>query len=113
MPTLHGARWGRIERVKIAEIFYSIQGEGKRSGVPSVFVRASGCNLRCVWCDTPYASWNPEGNDLAIDQIISEVEKFSARDVVVTGGEPMVMPQINELCERMSHAGRFITIETA
>src|SRR5580693_7427805 len=59
-------------QMKVSEIFYSIQGEGKRAGVPSVFVRASGCNLRCTWCDTPYASWNPEGEEFSIVRILSE-----------------------------------------
>ena len=86
--------------MKISEIFYSIQGEGKRSGVPSVFVRASGCNLRCTWCDTPYASWNPEGKDWPVDRILSEVKNFGAKDVVLTGGEPVIMPEIGELCDR-------------
>lgn len=99
--------------MKISEIFYSIQGEGKRAGLPSAFVRASGCNLRCTWCDTPYASWNPEGEDFSIDQIIFEVEKYKSREVVLTGGEPMVMPQIAELCRRLKESGHFITIETA
>ena len=53
--------------MKIAEIFYSIQGEGTLVGVPSVFVRTSGCNLRCTWCDTPYTSWQPEGEDLTLE----------------------------------------------
>ena len=65
--------------MKIAELFYSIQGEGKLVGVPSVFVRASGCNLRCTWCDTPYASWNPEGADVPVDQIVRRVLAFGAR----------------------------------
>jgi 7-carboxy-7-deazaguanine synthase len=99
--------------MKISEIFYSIQGEGKRSGVPSVFVRASGCNLRCTWCDTPYASWNPEGEDWAIDRIVAEVEKYGARDVVLTGGEPVIMPEMGELCRRLKTAGHFLTVETA
>src|SRR5271167_4783176 len=99
--------------MKISEIFYSIQGEGKRAGVPSVFVRASGCNLRCTWCDTPYASWNPEGEDQSIDRIVAAVKSHGARDVVVTGGEPMIMPEIVQLCARLKDAAHFITIETA
>src|SRR5580658_2102151 len=85
-------------RVKIAEIFYSIQGEGKLAGVPSVFVRTSGCNLRCSWCDTPYTSWKPEGEELSIDEIMQRAAEFSAaRHVVLTGGEPMIAPGIVEL----------------
>jgi 7-carboxy-7-deazaguanine synthase len=99
--------------MKISEIFYSIQGEGKRTGVPSVFVRASGCNLRCTWCDTPYASWNPEGENWPVDQIIAQVAEYHSHDVVVTGGEPMVMPDIGQLCGELNKAGHFITIETA
>jgi 7-carboxy-7-deazaguanine synthase len=99
--------------MRLAEIFYSIQGEGKLAGVPSVFVRASGCNLRCVWCDTPYASWQPEGEDVSVEQIVRDVEKFEARHVVITGGEPMIMPQIGELCEVLATRGHHITIETA
>jgi 7-carboxy-7-deazaguanine synthase len=99
--------------MKISEIFYSIQGEGKRTGVPSAFVRASGCNLRCTWCDTPYASWNPEGSTLSVDQIMAKVAEYKSHDVVVTGGEPMVMPDIGQLCGELKKAGHFITIETA
>ncbi|HEX2973433.1 MAG TPA: 7-carboxy-7-deazaguanine synthase QueE [Tepidisphaeraceae bacterium] len=99
--------------MKIAEIFYSIQGEGKLMGVPSVFVRTSGCNLRCVWCDTPYASWQAEGEEVGIDQIIRQVAQYPTRHVVVTGGEPMIMPDVKELCEAMKSAGYHLTIETA
>jgi 7-carboxy-7-deazaguanine synthase len=99
--------------VKIAEIFHSIQGEGKLMGVPSVFVRASGCNLRCSWCDTPYASWNPEGEELAVDAIVAKISDFACQHVVVTGGEPMIMPDIAELCEILKSRGYHITIETA
>src|SRR5437762_1750938 len=98
--------------MKIAEIFYSIQGEGKLAGVPSVFVRASGCNLRCTWCDTPYASWKPEGETLAVDEIVARVESHRAKHVVITGGEPMIMPDIGELCDALA-ANHHITIETA
>ena len=65
--------------MKIAEIFYSIQGEGGLVGVPSVFVRTSGCNLRCAWCDTPYTSWNPEGDELDIDEILTRWRRIRPR----------------------------------
>ncbi len=99
--------------MKISEIFYSIQGEGSLVGVPSVFVRTSGCNLRCTWCDTPYTSWNPGGQDLQLDEILEQVKAFKTAHVVVTGGEPMIAPQIVALTERLRAAGMHITIETA
>ena len=99
--------------MKIAELFYSLQGEGALLGVPSVFVRTSGCNLRCSWCDTPYTSWRPEGADLTLDQIVDEVAAHPARHVVVTGGEPMIAPDIIALTERLRARGLHITIETA
>jgi 7-carboxy-7-deazaguanine synthase len=96
--------------VKISEIFYSVQGEGMLVGVPSVFVRTSGCNLRCVWCDTPYTSWQPEGEDRSLDSIVDEVNGYGASHVVITGGEPMIAPEIEELTERLT---QHITVETA
>jgi 7-carboxy-7-deazaguanine synthase len=99
--------------LKIAELFYSLQGEGSLVGVPSVFVRTSGCNLRCSWCDTPYTSWQPEGVELSIAQILDEVRAHPARHVVVTGGEPMIAPDILPLTSQLRDAGLHITIETA
>ena len=64
--------------MRISEIFYSIQGEGELTGVPTVFIRTSGCNLRCRWCDTPYASWNPEGEEMSIEDIVKEVKKHAS-----------------------------------
>lgn len=98
----------------IAEIFHSLQGEGELTGVPSVFVRASGCNLRCAWCDTPYASWNPEGERRTVPQILAAIESHpGTRHVVLTGGEPMIAPEIRELAAAIKATGRHITIETA
>lgn len=97
----------------VAEIFYSIQGEGELTGVPSVFVRTSGCNLRCAWCDTPYASWQPEGEPRTIDEIVAEVMKHPAQHVVLTGGEPMIAPGVNDLAGELRLLGRHVTIETA
>jgi 7-carboxy-7-deazaguanine synthase len=99
--------------VLISEIFYSLQGEGELTGLPSVFVRTSGCNLRCTWCDTPYASWNPEGGQQSIEVIVAEVQRHPARHVVLTGGEPMIAPQIRELAAELKLLGYHVTIETA
>ena len=99
--------------MRISEIFYSIQGEGELVGVPTVFIRTSGCNLRCRWCDTPYASWSPEGAEMQIEEIVQEVKKHPARHCVLTGGEPMVARGIKELAAALRAEGRHITIETA
>lgn len=99
--------------MKIAEIFYSLQGEGALVGVPSVFVRTSGCNLRCTWCDTPYTSWQPEGQEMPLDQIADAVANLGARHVVLTGGEPLIAPEIAALTTTLRGAGLHITIETA
>jgi 7-carboxy-7-deazaguanine synthase len=97
----------------ISEIFHSIQGEGELTGVPSAFIRTSGCNLRCIWCDTKYASWAPEGTEMSINEIVSEVSQFRTDYVVVTGGEPMIAKGIHQLTSRLKDIGKHITIETA
>ncbi len=103
--------------MRIAEIFYSVQGEGSLVGVPSVFVRTSGCNLRCSWCDTPYTSWNPEGDELSLDAIVERAAALdvfgAARHAVLTGGEPMIAPGMAELSRRFRERGMHVTIETA
>ena len=96
--------------MNISEIFYSIQGEGMLVGMPSLFVRTAGCNLRCAWCDTPYTSWEPEGEEIALDDLLSRIQ---ARYVVVTGGEPMIAPEIVPLTRALRERGHHITIETA
>jgi 7-carboxy-7-deazaguanine synthase len=100
--------------VLISEIFHSLQGEGELTGVPSVFVRTSGCNLRCAWCDTPYASWNPEGDNRSVEEIMAQIESHAtARHVVLTGGEPLIARDIRALAAEIRKSGRHITIETA
>jgi 7-carboxy-7-deazaguanine synthase len=97
----------------IAEIFYSIQGEGELTGMPSVFVRTSGCNLRCSWCDTKYSSWYPEGEQLSVEEIVQRVLQYPSDYCVLTGGEPMIAKGIHELASRLWMAGKHVTIETA
>jgi 7-carboxy-7-deazaguanine synthase len=100
------------DRLRIAETFYSLQGEGGLVGVPSYFIRTTGCNLRCEWCDTPYTSWEPEGEWRAIADLVEAVP-VQARHVVVTGGEPMLWPNLPRLTAALRAAGRHVTIETA
>lgn len=99
--------------MKISEIFYSVQGEGSLLGVPSVFVRTSGCNLRCSWCDTPYTSWHPEGDMLSTAEVLETVRGYACQHVVVTGGEPMIVPELPAFTEGLRAQGKHITIETA
>jgi 7-carboxy-7-deazaguanine synthase len=99
--------------LKIAELFYSIQGEGSLVGVPSVFIRTSGCNLRCAWCDTPYTSWQPQGVEMDLERVLDEVKVHPSRHTVVTGGEPMILSEIVPLTERLGALGMHVTVETA
>ncbi len=99
--------------VLVSETFTSLQGEGKLTGAPSWFVRLSGCNLRCTWCDTPYASWSPEGTKRTIAELADEAQKSGVGHAVVTGGEPMIFKELPELCEALRARGMHITIETA
>ena len=97
----------------IAEVYESFQGEGPWAGLESLFIRTSGCNLRCWFCDTPYTSWTPEGRQHTLDELSDAVYGSSARHVVVTGGEPMLAAQLTELTEVCRDADKVITIETA
>jgi 7-carboxy-7-deazaguanine synthase len=99
--------------MRIAEIFHSIQGEGRLAGIPSAFIRTSGCNLRCHWCDTPYTSWQPEGEEWPVSRVLERVGQFPARHAVVTGGEPLLAPDLGELGDGLRERGYHITIETA
>jgi 7-carboxy-7-deazaguanine synthase len=95
----------------VNELFESLQGEGKLAGTPSVFVRTSGCNLRCWFCDSYHTSWEPTGVWRSVDDVVAAVEAFDADHVVLTGGEPLVHDAAGDLLDRL--AGRYhTTVET-
>ncbi|MBW8034889.1 MAG: 7-carboxy-7-deazaguanine synthase QueE [Planctomycetes bacterium] len=97
----------------VNEIFYSLQGEGKLIGVPSLFVRIAGCSLGCTWCDTKYA-WAPDaGTDYSIEDLKQKILAKETRHIVITGGEPMASPQLAELLTAIASPNRHITIETS
>jgi len=95
----------------INEIFYSIQGESSYAGWPCVFVRLTGCNLRCTWCDTTY-SFN-EGQPTSLDDIIAKVRSFETQLVEVTGGEPLLQPNVLPLLTRLCDLGKTVLLETS
>lgn len=99
--------------VPTSETFTSIQGEGKLAGVPSHFIRLNGCNLRCSWCDTPYASWNPDGSAVRLEALVQGAVESGVKHVVLTGGEPMMFPAAVPLTHALRDVGLHITIETA
>ena len=99
------------ERLRITEIFYSIQGEADAIGWPTVFVRLTGCPLRCVWCDTEYSFYG--GNWRAIDDILVEVASHRARHVCVTGGEPLAQKRCLILLQKLCDAGYEVSLETS
>ncbi len=98
--------------MKIAEVFHSLQGEGILTGMPSGFIRFAGCNLRCAWCDTKYASWYPETEPWTKETVLAEIAKYNTRYVVITGGEPTIHPELPELTQELKALGKHITIET-
>ena len=97
----------------VAETFISLQGEGVLAGVPSFFIRTSGCNLRCSWCDTPYTSWLPEGARRPVSDLVGEARESGLDHVVVTGGEPLLQRSIAELTGALVDGGLHVTVETA
>jgi 7-carboxy-7-deazaguanine synthase len=99
--------------MRINEIFYSLQGEGFLAGAPSVFIRLAGCPLRCRWCDTKYAWDQTAGAHYSLEKIIEIVQQWPSKSVVITGGEPMVNPDLPELAHALKASGKHITIETA
>ncbi len=97
----------------VNEIFYSIQGEGVLAGVASVFIRLSGCPLRCHWCDTKYAWDFAAGQDMSLNQISEKLSQYPTSHVVITGGEPMSAKEIDKLSQKLFADGNHVTIETA
>jgi 7-carboxy-7-deazaguanine synthase len=94
----------------INEIFYSIQGESTYAGRPCVFVRLTACDLRCSWCDTPYAF--DEGRKQTVDEVVAEVERHDCQLVEITGGEPLLQEDVYELMDRLLSQGRTVMLET-
>ncbi len=96
--------------MKINEIFKSIQGESSFAGIPTVFVRLTGCNLRCQWCDTKYAY--DEGVDLTVDEVIGRVNAFGLQFAQITGGEPLLQEEVYELMDRLLNMDYNVSFET-
>lgn len=96
--------------LKVNEIFYSIQGESTFSGLPCIFIRLTYCNLRCTWCDSEYTFEN--GNDMTIDAIITEIQKYNCKLVEVTGGEPLMQKECIDLLEKLESEKYQILLET-
>ncbi|MEE6031427.1 7-carboxy-7-deazaguanine synthase QueE [Avibacterium paragallinarum] len=92
----------------IVEIFQSLQGEGANTGMPSIFIRFGKCNLACPWCDTPYNDFEP----WSLQQILAKVRSFSAKNIIITGGEPTIQPQLGLLLDQLKAEGYFLAIET-
>lgn len=97
--------------MRITEIYYSIQGESSFAGLPCVFVRTTGCNLRCVWCDTEYSFYG--GKDMAMDEILKKVESYDCKLVELTGGEPLLQKDSYELAVRLLGKNFTVLIETS
>lgn len=96
--------------MKINEIFKSIQGETTFQGLPSVFIRTTGCNLRCTWCDTKYAY--DDGTDYSVEEVLTVVKKYRCKNVVITGGEPMMQEEATLLAKRLISSGYSVLVET-
>ena len=96
--------------MKINEIFYSLQGEGKNTGLPTIFIRVTGCNLRCSYCDTKYAYYT--GKELEIPKIIKKIEKYNCKNICITGGEPLLQKDITHLIDKLIEKNYNICLET-
>lgn len=98
--------------MKVSEIFFSIQGEGVLMGTPTIFIRFSGCNLDCAWCDTDYAKNDADAKEMSINEILDEIERYDSPFISITGGEPMIQEGIINLINALLEESYHITIET-
>jgi len=99
-----------IENMDISEIFYSIQGEGNWTGLPNIFIRSAGCNLRCSFCDTKYA-YNPN-QEMPISKIVKFINRYNCKYITITGGEPLIQKDIYSLIDVLLNKGYEICLET-
>jgi len=98
--------------MKVTEIFTSIEGEGKRAGLPCTFIRLAGCNLRCGYCDTKYSYDADLAADMSVAEIIEKCNVYSTRLITLTGGEPLIAEGVETLIEELQWAGFYVNIET-
>lgn len=97
----------------VSEIYSSRQGEGRLTGQPSIFIRTSGCNLRCDFCDSPFTSWDPEGQKIPITDLLDQIAEMTPKHVVLTGGEPMLPRGVTSLTHQLHELDYHVTIETS
>src|SRR5437773_1063621 len=100
-----------MQRLRITEIYKSIQGESTWAGLPCVFVRTTGCNLRCVWCDSEYSFYG--GKWMLLDEILADVERLDCSLVEITGGEPLLQPDTPTLAGLLQARGKTVLVETS
>lgn len=108
VPADHGRA---LDRLRVTEIFFSLQGESTHQGLPCIFVRLTGCNLRCTWCDTTYSFTG--GNTMSLEAVLAEIARYPSKRVELTGGEPLLQKAAPVLAQRLLDAGYVVLCETS